>query len=120
MVQVGVIGASGYTGVELLRLISAHPHFDLAIATADSNAGTAATQLAPSLSMAVPDLRFGSFDVAEIRDAGLDLVFLGLPHEAALSVVPQLVDEVGCVVDLSAAFRLRDRSAYPQLVRIHP
>jgi N-acetyl-gamma-glutamyl-phosphate reductase len=114
MVRVGVIGASGYTGVELLRLISAHPDFDLAIATADSNAGAAAAQLAPSLSVAFPDLHFGSFDVAEIRGAGLDLVFLGLPHETALGVVPQLVGEVGCVVDLSAAYRLRDPSAYPQ------
>ncbi len=113
MVRVGVIGASGYTGVELLRLISAHPGFDLAIATADSNAGAAIAQLAPSLTAAFPDLRFGPFDVEEIRTAGLDLVFLGLPHAAALGVVPQLVDEVGCVVDLSAAFRLRDASAYP-------
>ena len=113
MVRVGVVGASGYTGVELLRLIAAHPDFDLVIATADSNAGAAAVQLAPSLSVAFPDLRFGSFDVAEIRAAGLDVVFLGLPHAAALGVVPQLVDDVGCVVDLSAAFRLRDPSAYP-------
>jgi N-acetyl-gamma-glutamyl-phosphate reductase len=113
MVRVGVIGASGYTGVELLRLISAHPDFDLTIATADSNAGGSAARLAPSLAAAFPDLHFGSFDVEEIRTAGLDLVFLGLPHEAALGVVPQLVDQVGCVVDLSAAFRLRDPAAYP-------
>ena len=69
MVRVGVIGASGYTGVELLRLIAVHPDFDLAIATADSNAGTPAAQLAPSLSVAFPDLRFEPFDVAEIRAA---------------------------------------------------
>jgi N-acetyl-gamma-glutamyl-phosphate reductase len=114
MVRVGVVGASGYTGVELLRLLSAHPDFDLTIATADSNAGTQASQLAPSLSVVFPNLRFASFDVAEIQAARLDLVFIGLPHQAALSVVPQLVDDVGCVVDLSAAFRLRDPAAYPR------
>ena len=114
MVRVGVIGASGYTGVELLRLLSAHPDVELVVATADSNAGTMASQLAPSLSAAFPHLEFQPFDVEAIRAAGLDLVFLGLPHQAALALVPELVDHVGCVVDLSAAFRLRDASAYPR------
>ena len=114
MVRVGVIGASGYTGVELLRLLSAHPDVELAIATADSNAGTMAAHLAPSLSAAFPQLEFQPFDVEAIRKARLDLVFLGLPHQAALAVVPELVDHVGCVVDLSAAFRLQDVTAYPR------
>ena len=114
MVRVGVVGASGYTGVELLRLLAAHPEFDLVIATADSNAGTLAAQLAPSLSVAFPDLQLAPFDVAAIRAAALDVVFLGLPHQAALGVVPQLIDHVGCVVDLSAAFRLNDPAAYPR------
>jgi N-acetyl-gamma-glutamyl-phosphate reductase len=114
MVRVGIVGASGYTGVELLRLIAAHPDFELAVATAGSNVGVRASQLAPSLAVAYPDLEFGSFDVDEIRAAGLDAVFLGLPHEAALGVVPQLTEHVGCIVDLSAAFRLRDPSQYPR------
>src|SRR5919106_5446995 len=114
MVRVGVIGASGYTGVELLRLIAAHPDFELIVATADSNAGTPVSQLAPSLSAAFPDLEFTPFDVAAARAAALDVVFLGLPHLAALATVPQLVDHVGCAVDLSAAFRLKDPAAYPR------
>lgn len=114
MVRVGVVGASGYAGVELLRLLSAHPEVELAVATADSNAGTMASQLAPSLSGAFPYLEFQPFDAGAIRAAALDLVFLGLPHQAALAVVPELIDHVGCIVDLSAAFRLHDAAAYPR------
>ena len=61
--------------------------------------------------MAYPDLVFEAFDPAAV--SGLDLVFLGLPHQASLDLAPQLVDEVGCVVDLSAAYRLKDASSYP-------
>jgi N-acetyl-gamma-glutamyl-phosphate reductase len=114
MVRVGIIGASGYTGVELLRLIASHPDFELEIATAESNVGVPASQLAPSLAAAFPHLEFGSFDVEGVRAAGLDIVFLGLPHDVALRVVPQLTHHVGCIVDLSAAFRLRDGSQYPR------
>jgi N-acetyl-gamma-glutamyl-phosphate reductase len=114
MVRVGVIGASGYTGVELLRLIASHPDFELTIATAETNVGVLAPQLAPSLTPAFPHLEFGAFDVGEIGSAGLDAAFLGLPHEAALGVVPQLTGHVGCIIDLSAAFRLRDPAHYPR------
>src|SRR5262245_60597392 len=114
MRKVGVIGASGYTGVELLRLIAAHPDLDLALATADSKAGALAAQVAPSLSLAYPDVELEPLDVDRVVAAGLDVVFLGLPHRTALEVVPRLVDAAGCVVDLSAAFRLRDASEYPR------
>jgi N-acetyl-gamma-glutamyl-phosphate reductase len=114
VLRVGVIGASGYTGVELLRLIAAHPDLALAIATADSRAGALAADVAPSLSLAFPDVALEPLDVDRIVAAELDVVFLCLPHRAALEVVPRLVDAAGCVVDLSAAFRLRDASAYPR------
>ncbi|HWM22346.1 MAG TPA: N-acetyl-gamma-glutamyl-phosphate reductase [Ilumatobacteraceae bacterium] len=111
MVTVGIIGASGYTGAELLRLAAQHPDFDVVYATGDSQAGTAAAALYPSLAAAYPDLVFEAFDVG--RAQGLDLVFLGLPHEASMALAPELVGHVGCVVDLSAAYRLKDRAAYP-------
>ncbi len=115
MVKVGIIGASGYTGVELLRLAAGHPQFEVVLATGDSQAGTRARDLYPSLAAAYPDLVFESFDGDGDGAAvdGLDLVFLGLPHEASMRLVPQLVGRVGCVVDLSAAFRLRDAADYP-------
>jgi N-acetyl-gamma-glutamyl-phosphate reductase len=110
MVNVGIIGASGFTGAELLRLAASHPHFDVVYATGDSMAGSPARQVYPSLAAAYPDLVFETYDVDRARS--LDLVFLGLPHQASLGVAADLVDRVGCVVDLSAAFRLRDATCY--------
>lgn len=111
MTTVGIVGASGYTGAELLRLAAQHPDFEVVVATGDSMAGRRAADLYPSLQVGYPDLVFTEFDPAAV--SGLDLVFLGLPHEASMELAPSLVGEVGCVVDLSAAFRLKDRAAYP-------
>ncbi len=110
-VRVGVIGASGFTGAELMRLIAAHPDLELVVATGDSMAGQRAADLYPALELAYPALHFESFEPT-ITD-GLDLVFLGLPHEASMALAPGLVGAVGCVVDLSAAYRLKDAEAYP-------
>ena len=109
--RVGIIGASGYTGAELLRLIAGHPDLELVLATGDSMAGRRAADLYPSLATAYPELVFSQFDVEATH--GLDLVFLGLPHQASMELAPQLVGRVGCVVDLSAAFRLKDAAEYP-------
>ena len=111
MVTVGIIGASGYTGAELLRLVAQHPDFEVVYATGDTQAGTGAAALYPSLAGAYPHLTFESLDVGRAR--GLDLVFLGLPHEASMRLVPDLVGDVGCIVDLSAAYRLKDAAQYP-------
>lgn len=111
MVQVGIIGASGFTGAELLRIAAQHPDYDVVYATGDSQAGVGAAELYPSLAAVYPDLVFETFDVERARE--LDLVFLGLPHEASMAMAPQLVGHVGCVVDLSAAYRLADASHYP-------
>ncbi len=111
MKRVGIIGASGYTGAELLRLCAQHPEFDVVYATGDTQAGTAASALYPSLAAQYPALMFAEFDPAMAE--GLDVVFLGLPHEASLALAPLLHGKVGCLVDLSAAFRLKDASLYP-------
>ena len=112
MKRVGIIGASGYTGAELLRLCAQHLQFEVVYATGDSQAGTPASELYPSLAARYPDLMFAEFDpsVAE----GLDVVFLGLPHEASLALAPTLHGKVGCIVDLSAAYRLKDAALYPE------
>ena len=70
-----------------------------------------ASGLYPSLAAHYPNLVFDEFDPAKAE--GLDVVFLGLPHEASMALAPQLHGKVGCVVDLSAAFRLKDASLYP-------
>ena len=112
MVTVGIIGASGYTGVELLRLVAAHPNFDLKYATGDTQAGTLASSLYPSLAVAYPNLVFTEYDPGSVK--GLDVVFLGLPHEASMEIVPEIKGIVGCIVDLSAAYRMKDASLYPK------
>jgi len=111
MVQVGIIGASGFTGAELLRIAAHHPEYDVVYATGDTQAGVRAADLYPSLAAVYPDLVFETFDIERAR--GLDLVFLGLPHEASMAMAPQLIGDVGCIVDLSAAYRLKDVSHYP-------
>ncbi len=111
MKRVGIVGASGYTGAELLRLCAQHPEFEVVYATGDTQAGSLASVLYPSLAARYPDLVFDEFDPA--RAEGLDVVFLGLPHEASMGLAPQLHGKVGCLVDLSAAFRLKDASLYP-------
>ncbi len=112
MIQVGILGASGYTGAELLRLCAQHPEFEVVYATGDTQAGTRAASLYPSLAARYPSLMFEEFQLE--RAACLDLVFLGVPHEASMALAPQLVGSVGCVVDLSAAYRLKDASLYPK------
>ena len=110
--RVGIIGASGFTGAELLRLVAGHPSMDVVVATGDSMAGRRAADVYPSLEIVYPDLVFTAFDPTLAE--GLDVVFLGLPHDASMELAPRLVGSVGCVVDLSAAYRLKDAAAYPQ------
>jgi N-acetyl-gamma-glutamyl-phosphate reductase len=113
VVRVGIIGASGFTGAELLRLLAGHPDMEVVYATGDTQAGTALADLYPSLAAAYGGLRFEAFDAAAVTARGIDLVFLGLPHEASMALAPHLVGAAGCVVDLSAAFRLKDAALYP-------
>ncbi len=111
--RAGIVGASGFTGAELLRLLAGHPDIDVVLATADSQAGQPAGDLYPSLAAAYPGLQLTTFgDAADVD--GLDVVFLGLPHQASMALAPELVGRVRCVVDLSAAFRLKDASSYPE------
>jgi N-acetyl-gamma-glutamyl-phosphate reductase len=102
--QAGVVGGSGYTGAELLRLLAAHPDLDAVHVTAASNAGSSVAALYPSLGAAYPGLEYAPFDPGAL--ASLDVVFLALPHGESQQVAPQLVDSVAHVVDLGADFRL--------------
>ncbi len=111
VIRVGIVGASGYTGAELLRLLAAHPDAEVVYATGDTQAGTLAASLYPSLAAHYPDLVFETFEPSAA--AACDVVFLGLPHEASMEVAPRLVGSARLVVDLSAAFRLKDAASYP-------
>ena len=110
--KAGILGASGYTGSELLRLLAGHPEFEVAVATAHSHAGEQVGSHTPSLAAAYPGLVYEESD--PVRFDGLDLVFCGLPHGESQRIVPELRSWVGLVVDLAADFRLKDAALYPQ------
>ena len=110
--SVGIVGASGYTGAELLRLLAAHPNFDLKVATGDSMAGESIADLYPSLAAAYGDRRFDAYTPEAVD--GLDVVFCGLPHGVSMGVIPGIRGKAGHIVDLGSDFRLHDKTLYPE------
>jgi N-acetyl-gamma-glutamyl-phosphate reductase len=117
VLKAAILGATGFTGVELLRLLAQHPQLEVIFAGGDSQAGQRISALYPNLRAAYPNLVAEEFSPSAID--GADVVFLGLPHESSLELVPSLMRHVGCVVDLSAAFRLTDSSQYPTWYGFH-
>lgn len=112
--RVGIIGASGFTGAELLRLAAGHPGLEIVLATGESQAGTAVADLYPHLAAAYPDLVYQPWRDGLADELDLDVVFLGLPHGTSQPIVAQIHDGQRLVVDLGADFRLRDPSLYPR------
>jgi N-acetyl-gamma-glutamyl-phosphate reductase len=111
--RIGVLGASGYTGAELVRLLLRHPQVEIALLTADRRAGQEMRQVFPQFSpFALP--RLVAIDAVDWVGAGLDLIFCALPHATTQKVITQIFAALPAmkVVDLSADFRLADTSAY--------
>lgn len=108
--EIGIIGASGYTGGELLRLLCRHPSLRVGWATSRQHAGSPAAEVFTSL-RDFTDVRFCAPDLASIP-AAVEAVFVALPHVEAMGVVPALLERGLKVVDLSADFRLRDAAEY--------
>jgi N-acetyl-gamma-glutamyl-phosphate reductase len=103
---VGVVGASGFGGTELLRLLARHPSLEVVVRAASSRAGEPLRRLAPNFPPELGgDTLLEPVDVERL--AGLDLVILGTPDEVSLELAPSLVAAGTRVVDLSGAFRLR-------------
>lgn len=116
MHKLAIIGASGFTGAESLRLCAAHPNFEAVIATAESQAHRPIADLYPSLASAYGDMVFTPHNdelVGTIEELA-DLVLMGLPHGHAQTLVPRLRGKVKHIIDLSADFRFDDPSVYPQ------
>ncbi len=105
-----VVGATGYTGAELVRLLCAHPHFELGPLVARSTAGRPVAEVLPSLAGAVEGT-IERFDAASIARRA-EVVFCALPHGASAPTVASLRAEGATVFDLSADFRLRDLDLY--------
>jgi N-acetyl-gamma-glutamyl-phosphate reductase len=111
MHRVAIIGASGFTGAEFLRLCAGHPEFEVVVATGDSQAGTCVADLYPSLAGSCGDMAFVPYDPS-ILD-GVDLAFMGLPHGHSQALVPEIRGKVAHIIDLSADFRFDDPGVYP-------
>jgi N-acetyl-gamma-glutamyl-phosphate reductase len=111
--RIGVLGASGYTGAELLRLLLRHPHVEIVLLTAERRAGKAMAEVFPQFApYALPTL--SSIDGADWQALGLDLAFCALPHGTTQTVIKDVMARArgAKVVDLSADFRLADPDAY--------
>lgn len=111
MIRVGVVGGTGYTGVELLRLLVGHGQVELRVITSRSDAGLAVTDMFPNLRGHL-DLQFSAPDAAALH--GCDLVFFATPNGTAMQMVPELLAAGVRVVDLAADFRLRDPAVWEQ------
>ena len=106
--RVAIVGASGYAGGELLRLVAGHPDLEIAAVTAQSNAGESVGSVHPNL-RSVAELVFAATDADAV--SGADLVFLALPHGAAAPLAAQLPDGTK-IVDLGSDHRLVDPAAH--------
>lgn len=110
--EVGIIGASGYTGSELLRLLHLHPHAEVAYLTAHAYAGKRVGELYPHL-LPFKDMAFEDFNASKALEQA-DIFFVCLPHGQAMQVVPQLLEGGAKVIDLSADFRLDSSTLYEE------
>ena len=108
-IRAGIVGAAGFAGIEAVRLVLAHPEFELVAATSNELAGKQIAEVYPGFAGAT-DLAFCAHDVAPL--ASCDVVFLAVPHTAALAQAPSLVEAGVAVIDLSADFRLKDPAVY--------
>ena len=106
--KIGVVGASGYAGGELLRILAGHDKFKVVYASAGANAGELITSIHPQL-ISYSGEKFGATNISEINKC--DLVFLALPHGESGSLIPQIAESVK-VVDLGADFRLENHNAW--------
>jgi N-acetyl-gamma-glutamyl-phosphate reductase len=110
MIRVGIVGASGYAGAELVRILAGHPQVTLAALTCRQDAGRPFDEIYPALTGWV-DLVCEAYDAHGLARS-VDVVFTALPHQMPMTLVPELLDEGVKVVDLSADFRFKDARTY--------
>jgi N-acetyl-gamma-glutamyl-phosphate reductase len=110
MHRIGIVGARGFTGAELLRLGARHPEYEIAYLTSESQAGQPIESAFPTLHGAL-SLSFSAFDPRQAADAA-DAFFFALPDGEAMKSAPPLLERGKKVVDLSGDFRVRDRATY--------
>jgi len=106
MIKIGIVGGTGYTGVELIRLLLGHPQAVIEVITSRSEQGQALESLFPNLRGAT-DLVFSDIDLSALK--ACDVVFFATPNGVAMGMAPELLAAGARVIDLAADFRIRDR-----------
>src|SRR5215217_7385616 len=109
MIKVGIVGGTGYTGVELLRLLAVHPEVQLTAITSRKEDGLPVADMYPSLRGRV-DLAFSAPDKVDLTQC--DVVFFATPHGVAMAQAPELLAKGVKVIDLAADFRLKDTKVF--------
>jgi len=111
MLRIGIVGASGYTSSELIRLLVKHPeNIKIELTTSETYTGQAVADIIPNLRGFV-DITFEKLEVAELRGR-VDFVFLAVPHKVAMSFAPGILAQGIRVIDFSADYRLKDQKVY--------
>ena len=117
MIKAGVVGATGYAGAELVRLLAGHPGVDLTVLTSRQFAGTRFDAVYPALKGMV-ESTCETLSIERLV-AACDVVFTALPHKIPMSIVPELIASNVKVVDLSADFRFQDAALYETAYQPH-
>src|ERR1039458_8565575 len=117
MLKVAIVGASGYTGVELLRILMGHPEVAVTCLTSEQSAGKRISEIFPSLRTRC-DILLDNLEPVRVAEKA-DFIFTALPHKAAMEVIPTFLKLGRRVVDLSADYRLRDAGEYAKWYEPH-
>ncbi|MDK9709398.1 MAG: N-acetyl-gamma-glutamyl-phosphate reductase [Desulforhopalus sp.] len=117
MIKIGIIGASGYTGAELARILCNHPHVTISVATSRQYAGHPLADIFHNLRGKV-DVICENLSVEEVCQKA-DVFFTAVPHKTAMDLVPKFLAAGKKVIDLSADFRIRDLAVYEQWYQPH-
>ncbi|MDP7611036.1 MAG: N-acetyl-gamma-glutamyl-phosphate reductase [Nitrospinaceae bacterium] len=111
MAKIGIAGASGYTGLELLRLLINHPEAELAFLTSETYQGQLASEVFPSLG-GFTDIKLTPLE--SVSGSDCDIIFLALPHTTSMGKVPGFLEGPAKIIDLSADYRLKDPAVYEE------
>jgi N-acetyl-gamma-glutamyl-phosphate reductase len=117
MTRVGVVGATGYAGAELIRILSGHPEAELTIITSRQYAGQKFSRIYPAMENVV-ELVCEEMSVDRLAEAA-DLIFISLPHKLSMEIVPGLMAKGKKIIDLSADFRFSDVNRYEAVYQAH-
>jgi N-acetyl-gamma-glutamyl-phosphate reductase len=109
MINIGIVGGTGYTGVELLRILATHPQAQITAITSRKEAGMPVAEMYPSLRGRI-DLAFSTPDAAQLAEC--DVIFFATPHGVAMAQAPEMLAAGAKIIDLAADFRLQDVATF--------